>query len=149
MKLHLAAQLASTYQGHMVKSGSQQVMPLEIVVEHLTHLLIKVSFKIKGETFLFRAMLSEQKEGILMLIQNRVTSNYILSGQSGFLHKKPNVHGGWLPKIESFYFHVALNYFAEYSTEVYFIGKRSSTGEKKDVISGFSLIPDSLGCYPS
>ena len=73
-------------------------------------------------------MVSEQNEGTLLLVQEKVADSYILSGVSGFLYKKPNVHGGFVNRLNSFYFHVMLEYFNGEQAELYFFGKE--TGPK-------------------
>lgn len=130
MDKNLAAQLAYKYKGSLVHSGSNRVFNAEVGIDRLNDLLVKVSFALENQQVFFRAMLSKQGEDMLMLIQNRVTKNYILSGISGFLYEKPNAHGGLLSKLNSFYFHISLDHFTGYPQEIYFFGKRAEAYEQ-------------------
>lgn len=123
MEENLAAALSSTYKGNLVYSASRKIIHSAIEIAGLNNLLIKTRFELDGREFMFRAMLSHQDEGILMVIQNRITKNYILTGLSGFMHKKPNIHGGFIPKLNSLYFHVKINFFDGLQQEIFFIGK--------------------------
>lgn len=125
MKEDLAHQLKGTYEGDFVSSLSDDVTSLTVSVTRLSDLLVKVSFVYHGIPVIFRAMLSEHKEGTLMLIQERITENYILNGVNGFLYRKKNVHGGFVSNLESFYFHLRFDLFESKQQEFYFIGKNT------------------------
>lgn len=126
MKMNLASKVASKYMGTIVQSDSQRMEHLEIEVNPLNDLLIKVKFKLNGSDIMFRAVLSEQEEDLHILIQDRITSGYILSGLSGFLYDKAQVHGGFLSKLNSFYFHIFLEYFNGTGHEIYFLGEKDA-----------------------
>ena len=128
MEANITSQLVRSYTGNLVLSNSKRIEQSKIYVEPLNKLLVKVSFEVEGEEFMFRAMLSEQEEGLLMIIQDRVTQDYIISGVSGFLHKKPNIHGGFLKHKNSFYFHINLEDYKNSNKEIFFMGK--PVGEK-------------------
>ena len=104
-------------------STQSQSEVTNVQVKKLNNLLVKVFFKVNDQEINFRAMVSEQKEGTLLLVQEKVAENYILSGVSGFLYKKPNIHGGYLDQLKSFYFHVVLDFFNGEQLELYFLGK--------------------------
>jgi hypothetical protein len=123
MEQNLASKLSGKYLGNMVYSASRKVVRTYVEVVRLNHIIVKVLFSLEGREFVFRAMLSEQEEGLLMIIQDRVTKDHILSGVSGFLYQKPNVHGGYIHKLNSFYFHIRVKGFEGDFTEVYFMGK--------------------------
>lgn len=131
MDSNLTSYLSPVYKGNIVYSGSKQVLNTDIEVCQLNNLLVKISFKLNSTNILFRAMLHRHEEGLLMLIQDRVTTNYILSGRSGFLHKKPNVHGGLITRLNSFYFHISLDLFNGTNQEVYFLGKKEEEYVRK------------------
>lgn len=123
MELNVASKVSGEYSGNLIYSKSSLVSRVEVAVQRLNDILVKVSFILKGQEYFFRAMISEQNEGHLMIIQDRVTDEYILSGVSGFLNNKPNIHGGLLSTLDSFYFHIAVKDFAGETSEFYFMGK--------------------------
>jgi len=116
---------AHTYHGSMVYSGTEEIIEQKIRVEMLTDILVKVSFETEIGTVVFRAIASNHQEGNLLFIQNRVTGEYILQGVSGFVYKKPNVHGGFVDKLDSFYFHLRMDFFSGTTREYYFVGQES------------------------
>ncbi len=127
MEKDLASVLSKTYQGDMVSSSDDQPAITDVQVKRLNNLLVKVIFKLEGREINFRAMVSEQNEGTLLLVQEKVAENFILSGVSGFLYKKPNVHGGYVNRLNSFYFHIMLDYFNGEQMELYFFGKEGKS----------------------
>ncbi|MEM9326480.1 MAG: hypothetical protein AAGA85_12525 [Bacteroidota bacterium] len=135
MEKDLASALSKRYSGEMVTSNQKDAQSTVVEVKRLNNLLVKVFFELDGQEMSFRAMLSEQREGILMLVQEKISDQNILSGVSGFLYLKPNVHGGYVHRLHGFYFHVMLDYFNGVSQEVYFYGKE----EEDD--SGVSVDP--------
>lgn len=126
MSRNISKRLSQVFIGSLVHSDNLNVRETTVSVTALNDLLVKISFDLDGEEVVFRAMLSEQKEGVLMLIQDRVTDDYILSGQSGFLYRKPNIHGGFLNMLNSFYFHLKIEYYRGVKREIYFLGKDAS-----------------------
>lgn len=126
MEKDLAEELAAQYEGNLVFSLSRAIHKVKVDVERLNNLLVKVTFNLQGQEYMFRAMLSEQEEGTLMLIQDRVSRDYIITGMSGFMYQKPNVHGGFVKRLGSFYFHLTIDSFHGESKEVYFMGKESN-----------------------
>jgi|GEM_PF-1709017 len=127
MELNLSSEISANYLGNLVYSRSKKVVRTTVNVERLNHILVKINFTLDGKDYSFRAMLSEQQEGVLLIVQDRVDMEYILSGVSGFLHQKPNVHGGLLKKMDSFYFHIHIKYFNGEDFEIYFMGKEEQT----------------------
>ncbi len=115
--------LAKCYLGNVVMSDSDVVLAESVGIERLNDLVVKVSFHLSSEKFVFRAVVKEQDEGALMLIQKRVTKEYILNGQTGFLYNNKSVHGGYLTDLDSFYFHLKIQFFDGKYREVYFLGK--------------------------
>lgn len=127
MEGKLSSRLAPKYYGNLVYSSSRKVIHSEIEVASLTDLLVKVRFELEGQEYVFRSVLSHQEDGILMVIQNRVTKSYMLSGISGFLHHKPSIHGGFVPRLNSFYFHVKIAFFEGTHNEVFFLGREKDS----------------------
>lgn len=123
MEHNLASRLSGKYRGNLVYSTSRKVARSHAQVVRLNNLIVKVTFDLEDREYVFRAMLSEQEEGLLMIIQDRVAHDHILSGVSGFIHQKPNIHGGLISKLQSFYFHVRIKEFVGDQIEVYFMGK--------------------------
>lgn len=123
MTFNTSKQLSQTFIGSLVHSENTHVIETSVSIIPLNNLLVKVSFQLEEQEIMFRAMLSNQREGVLMLIQDRVTDKYILSGQSGFMYKKPNIHGGFVNQLNSFYFHLRIEYYRGKKVEVYFLGK--------------------------
>lgn len=123
MERNIATYLSSHYHGNMVYNTSHAEISAVVEVFRLNNILIKVKFEMEGSEYAFRAMLSEQDEGVLMMVEDRVTKGYIISGLSGFLYKKPNIHGGLISKLNSFYFHVQVQCYDGSTTEIYFLGK--------------------------
>jgi hypothetical protein len=128
MEKSYSNQISENYSGSLVQTGKSKIYTKSIEIERLNDILVKIAVDMDFGKVVFRAMLSEQEEGILMHIQNRVTKDYILKGQSGFLYKKSNVHGGYLKNLDSFYFHVNLSFFNNVNKEIYFLGKTPSEG---------------------
>lgn len=123
MPRNISKKLPQIFIGSLVNSDNLHVTESTVAVTSLNDLLVKISFYLDEEEVVFRAMLSEQKEGVLMLIKDRVTDKYILSGQSGFLYRKPNIHGGFINLLNSFYFHVKMEHYNGVKREIYFLGK--------------------------
>lgn len=115
--------LAQAYLGNVVISGSDTILAERVQIELLNDLVIKISFDLGKDQFIFRAVLQKKDEGILFLIQKRVTKKYILNGRSGFLHSNKGVHGGYLLNLDAFYFHITIQFFDGTQKEVYFLGK--------------------------
>ncbi len=130
MEKDLASALSKRYSGEIVTSKDKHSKAKLVEVKRLNNLLVKVLFELDGEETSFRAMLSEQREGTLMLVQEKVSDQYILSGVSGFLYMKPNVHGGYVNRLNGFYFHIMVDYFNGTHQEVYFYGKEDENGLK-------------------
>lgn len=125
MKEKTLKHFAHTYRGSMVYSGTEEILEQNIRVEMLTDILVKVSFETEIGTVVFRALASDHDEGNLLYIQNRVTGEYILQGVSGFVYKKPNVHGGFVNNLNSFYFHLRMDFFNGTTHEYYFVGQEA------------------------
>lgn len=125
MEINLATQISRRYKGNLVYSSSRKVARVFVDVSRLNHILVKVSFELNGQKYTFRGMLSEQEEGQLMIIQDRVTEQYILTGVSGFVYMKPNIHGGYINKLGAFYFHINVKDFQNEESEIYFMGKET------------------------
>jgi hypothetical protein len=123
MEGHLSELLAYRYEGDLVTSEDQKVHSV-VTVEALTDKFVKVSFKIGNGNYSFRGILSEEEEGILMRVQDVVTEHSIISGVKGFLFQKPHIHGGYINKLRSFYFHIYIDFFYGSFQEFYFLGKR-------------------------
>ncbi|MFT6867395.1 MAG: hypothetical protein ACJA08_002237 [Cyclobacteriaceae bacterium] len=124
MESNYVKHFSEGYIGSLIRSGSDTIASSAIKVISLNNILVKISFDSDFGKIVFRAVVSEQNEGILLFIQNRVTKDYILTGQNGFLYKKANVHGGIIHKLNSFYFHIKLDYFNGGTQEIYFLGKK-------------------------
>lgn len=129
MEKDVASILSKSYEGDLVSSRSENPDITNVRVKRLNNLLVKVFFSFNGVEIDFRAMVSQQNEGTLLLVQEKVANNYILSGISGFLYKKPNVHGGFVKRLNSFYFHVMLDYFNGEQAELYFFGKETGANQ--------------------
>ncbi|MEP4535411.1 MAG: hypothetical protein ABJ004_20105 [Cyclobacteriaceae bacterium] len=125
MKERRLKHFAHTYNGSMVYSGTEEILEQKIRVEMLTDILVKVSFETEIGTVVFRALASAHDEGNLLYIQNRVTGEYILQGVSGFVYKKTNVHGGFVNNLNSFYFHLRMDFFSGTTREYYFVGEEA------------------------
>ncbi len=127
MEKDVASLLSKAYHGDMVSSSDETPRITNVQVKRLNNLLVKVIFDLDGKETNFRAMVSEQNEGTLLLVQEKVSESFIISGVSGFLYKKPNVHGGYVERLNSFYFHIMLDYFNGEQVELYFFGKEDSS----------------------
>ncbi|MEO9476366.1 MAG: hypothetical protein ABJG41_12555 [Cyclobacteriaceae bacterium] len=125
MEEKISKQFAHAYHGSMVYSGTEEIQEQKIRVEMLTDILVKVSFETEIGTVVFRAIVSDHDEGNLLFIQNRVTGEYIIQGVSGFVYKKPNVHGGFVKNLNSFYFHLRMDFFNGTTREYYFVGQET------------------------
>lgn len=123
MESDISSKLSETYFGNLVYNGSHSIVNTEVKVVRLNNILVKVHFKLDGVQYTFRAVLSDQDEGLLMIIQNRVEQNHMLEGVSGFLKDKPNIHGGLISRLNSFYFHLRVQSFNGTQQEIYFLGK--------------------------
>lgn len=123
MEKDLALPLCKKYIGDLAVSEEPNSHPSSITIKKLNKLLVKVIFNHDSEEYSFRAMLSDQKEGVLMNLQEKVVDDFIMTGLSGFLPLKPNVHGGFIHRLSGLYFHVKLDYFKGETREFYFFGK--------------------------
>jgi hypothetical protein len=121
--MNLADRIKGKYQGVLVSSGNEDLEELQVVINQLSNSLIKVIFQYQGIDIIFRALLSEHKEGLLMVVQERTTEGYILNGVDGFVYSRNNVHGGLLNNLNSFYFHLRLNTYDGSEHELYFLGR--------------------------
>ena len=123
MEINITSNIATKYIGNIVYNGSSSIIGTEITIVPLNNILVKISFTLRDREYYFRAVLSEQQEGTLMMIQDRTTKDYMLKGVSGFLPNKPNVHGGLINKLNSLYFHISLSHYKSNNQEIYFLGK--------------------------
>lgn len=121
--MNLALQLSGKYSGSLVISNQRGNQESDVEIERVNNLLVNIRFAVDGKLYSFKAMLSEQKEGILMMVQQKVADFYVLRGVSGFLFDKPNVHGGLVDLLSSLYFNIRIDFFDGRSREVYFLGK--------------------------
>ena len=140
MEINIASNLSELYVGNIVYNGAQRIINTEVTVVSLNNIQIKVHFYLGEIPYSFRAVLSEQEEGLLMLIQDRTTKGYMLSGVSGFLQNKPNVHGGFISKLNSFYFHIKLSHYDGQDEEIYFLGKTRGEYNRLKEIRSKSLL---------
>ncbi|MEQ8471700.1 MAG: hypothetical protein RIC35_10965 [Marinoscillum sp.] len=123
MESNITSKLSETYNGNLVYNGSRSIINTEVGVTRLNNILVKVQFELDEVNYTFRALVSDQQEGCLMIIQDRVTQNHILKGVSGFINDKPNIHGGLISRLNSFYFHIHIQNFNGDQEDIYFIGK--------------------------
>jgi hypothetical protein len=121
----LSYKLSGKYHGSVVVTDIHNPIDIIVNVDILSEALVKVSFEIQNQLIEFRAILSESADDIHMIIQEKVTNDYILNGVRGFLCKKPNVHGGMIGELQGFYFHILSNHFDGKYREFYFFGKKS------------------------
>lgn len=140
MEINITSGIASSYIGNIVYNGSKSIINTQVQIVPLNNILVKVRFTLRGNEYSFRAVLSEQEEGILMLIQDRTTKGYMLGGVSGFLPYKPNVHGGFISKLNSFYFHIKLSHYNSDDEEIYFLGKDQEEYDRIKDIRSKSLL---------
>ncbi|WP_421871847.1 hypothetical protein [Marinoscillum sp.] len=140
MEINLTSSLSEWYVGNIVYNGSKSIINTEVAISALNNILIKVHFKLGERQYSFRAVLSEQEEGILMLIQDRTIKGYMLQGVSGFLHSKPNVHGGYITRLNALYFHIKLSHYDGVDEEIYFLGKNREEYERMKKIRSQSLL---------
>lgn len=133
MEVNLASRLSGNYKGNLIYTSSRKVGHAEVLVERLNHIVVKVHFYLNGVHYSFRGVLSEQEEGLLMIVEDKVTYDYVLKGVNGFVYQKPNVHGGFIDNLDSFYFHIAIRYFSGPEHEVYFMGKTDDLFDKREL----------------
>lgn len=119
----LSARLVGYYQGDIVVSDFDNPKSAVIQVEALSDILVRISLHLNEQKIELKAILSEESGDVHMIIQEKVTDDYILNGVRGFLCQKPNIHGGYLSKLDGLYFHVLFNHFSGKYREVYFFGK--------------------------
>ena len=117
-----SSRVAGNYAGEIVISDVEEPEQILVQVEPLSDVLVRVRFEANNEKVELRAILSEDEEDIHMIIQEKVTDDFILNGVKGFLCKKPNVHGGYISKLDGFYFHILFNHFNGKYREYYFFG---------------------------
>jgi len=123
MEEDLALLISRTYIGDLVTSDNQDQADFVIDVKRINRLIVLVQFKNDDQEISFRAMLSRQKEGILLRIQEKICGDHLVRGLSGFLYGKPNIHGGFLHHLNGFYFHIEQSYFKQRQKDLYFLGK--------------------------
>lgn len=140
MESNITLKLSESYIGNLVYNGSRSIINTKVKVQKLNNILVKVQFELDETTYTFRAVLSEQNEGCLMIIQNRVEMNHMLKGVSGFIQDKPNIHGGLITRLNSFYFHIQVQNFNGHQEEVYFIGKNPEEYERLKLARSESLL---------
>ena len=144
MDIDLGQRIEGVYGGDIVSSDDKKTHHCSVYVKRLSPLLIKVDFRIKDNLYSFRGMLSDHEEGILMIAQEKISDEYILSGVSGFLYRRPNVHGGYVKQLNSFYFHVILDRFNGDHQEVYFLGQKSGEVQSDDESNKGKLLQSTL-----
>ncbi len=133
MNIDLGHKIEGTYIGDIVSSDEKKTHECTVQVKRLSELLIKVDFQLKDDKYSFRGMLTNHEEGILMIAQEKISDQYILGGVNGFLYKKPNVHGGFVNQLNSFYFHIILDRFNGEHQEVYFLGQASNKLQQNNI----------------
>lgn len=144
MDVDLGQKIEGMYAGDLVSSDEKKTKECTVQVKRLSKKLIKLDFLMKGDMYSFRGMLSEHEEGTLMIAQEKISDDYILSGVSGFLYKKPNVHGGFVKQLNSFYFHVILDHFNGDHQEVYFLGQKPGHPKPKGKLRKDKILQSSL-----
>ena len=123
MVRNLARKLQGVYTGELARSSTVDPEPINITIKALSPELIKLEFALDENDFSFRGMVIEKQEDILLQASEKVTPFGVVKGVSGFLYQQPGIHGGFLDKLRSFYFHVSVNYFDNGEEELYFLGK--------------------------
>ncbi len=123
MEEDLALLISRKYIGDLVTSDNQDMTDFVITVKRINSLMVLVQFIYKGQGISFRAMLSRQKEGILLRVQEKIVGDHILKGVSGFLYGKPTIHGGFLDQLNGFYFHISKYFLNSEEKDIYFLGK--------------------------
>lgn len=131
MEKSQTSELAAVYEGNLIESGVNLIESLEVKIEGLNETLIKVSFYSDLGKIVFRALVSSQAQGAMIFIQKKICKDYILSGNSGFLMENSNIHGGFINKLNSFYFHIKLSCFNGQNRFCYFLGERKSIVSKE------------------
>ncbi len=136
MEEDLALLISKQYIGDLVTSDDQDQTDFVIDVKRINSLIVLIQFKLEGQEVSFRALLSRQKEGILFRVQEKISGDYLLKGVSGFLYGKPSIHGGFLDRLNGFYFHIAKSYFNQEEDDMYFLGKtyRHNSQTKPDAV---------------
>lgn len=123
MEENLALLISKSYIGDLVTSDNNDKSNFVIDVKRINSLIVLIQFKYKEQTISFRAMLSRQKEGILLRVQERIFDDHLLKGVTGFLYGKPCIHGGFINHLNGFYFHISQSYFDREEKDMYFLGK--------------------------
>lgn len=121
----IAEKLSGVYNGEIVFSDKVESLSVLVYVEVLSDVVVSVTFSTGDRKHSFSAILSEEQRDVHMIIQKKITEEYILNGVTGFLCKKPNIHGGYISDLQGFYFHILLNHFNGSYLEIYFFGKES------------------------
>jgi len=118
--------LSGIFSGELVKSSDNEIHFADVVIHKLNETLVKVNFTILDRNISFRAMFNENQEGQLILIQNKLTPDNQLKGVSGFIKKYPNYHGGFIKRLNSFFFHIEMNNYSGMPEQFYFFGQKEN-----------------------
>ncbi len=120
---NLAAKISSLFKGELVTSTNKHSYEVDVRVERINNLQVNIDFTIQGQLISFKGHLIENGEGTLMMVQEKIMNYYVLNGHSGFMYDMPNVHGGFISRLDGFYFHIQLNHYTRDYEEFYFFGK--------------------------
>lgn len=118
--------LSGLFSGELVKSSDSEVHFVDVNIHKLNENLVKVNFTILNQNISFRALVNENEEGQLILIQKKMTPDNQLNGIGGFIKKCPNYHGGFINRLNSFYFHIEMNNYSGVPVQYYFLGQREN-----------------------
>ncbi|MFY0689451.1 MAG: hypothetical protein JXQ90_19935 [Cyclobacteriaceae bacterium] len=125
-EINLAEEIVSLYRGDLVTSDSNRTAEVEVELFRLNNLTVNVVLRYYGQTISFKASLIEATEGVMFRVQDKIANNYMLSGESGFLYDRPNIHGGFIDRMDGLFFHISLRHFKGQLEELCFFGKKNA-----------------------
>ncbi len=104
MEFDLTSDLAGTYYGKFISTNA--TVKGTVLVVRKDDISIQISYVNATVAHIFDVQISDQQEGRLFSVPSQQLKDFFISGISGFINQKPNVHGGFINDLTSLYFHV-------------------------------------------
>jgi hypothetical protein len=115
--------ISGIYNGELVSSVREDVQLGKIEVKVLHEHLCKVYLKNDDQELLIRGRVEKTEEGLLIIVNEKVTEDFIVNGLPGFVKTNPKYHGGYLHNLDGFFLNVKFKYFNGDLEEIYFFGR--------------------------
>lgn len=123
MEDDLSTFLVGDYQGRTGNTSLDEAFNVQVSIRRINGLSVEISSQLEDRFVSFTAFISLQKEGVLINIADQMVDQFLIKGIGGSIQDKPNVHGGWVKKLNAFYFHIDVDDLKGLNKSYCFVGK--------------------------